>query len=172
MTAEEADAKSAAIIVDGISVMVNADLGECTGDAIMGPWTVGHLTELTDTGASEDFGGLKTMGLIKFKRMNLTCTVPYGDGDQADLSTVENPDGVPIENDRTYTAGTLVTEEMNSERTFVTTGQALLKLLLPDATFAASWSLKSPPSPNDDRRIEMTLTIDDPCRTHHCHQRS
>ena len=156
---EEEDAKSAMIIVDGIQVWVDA--GGCNDgedDApIKGPWTVGHLTELIDTGASGDFGGLKTMGAIKFHRTALKCVVEYGDGDQAGLLALEAPDGVPIENDRTYDAGTQVVEEMNSERTFVTTGQALLKLLLPDATFAASWSLKSPPSSDDDARSEITL---------------
>ena len=90
--------------------------------------------------------------MIKFMRAALKCVVPYGDGDQGNLTQLESPDGVPIKNDRTYEAGTLVVEEMNSERTFVTTGQALLKLLLPNATFAASWSLKSPPSMDDVER--------------------
>ena len=76
------------------------------------------------------------------------------------LTQLEAADGVPIENNRTYNAGTQVVEEMNSDRTFVTTGQALLKLLLPDATFAASWSLKSPPSSDDAAR--STITFDDP----------
>ena len=80
-----------------------------------------------DTGASEDFGGLQTRGLIKFKRMNLTCKVPYGDGDIANLDTIENPDGVPIENDRTYTAGTLIEEEKGTDRTFVTTGRGFVE---------------------------------------------
>ena len=152
----EEDAKTTtAIIVEGISVMTNADLGKCTGTAITGPWTVDHLTELSDTGASKDFGGLETMGLIKFKRMDLTCTMEYGDGDPGRFVTAELADGVPVENNRSYTAGTLIVEEMGSERTFVTTGQALLKLLLPDATFAASWSLKSPPSPSDPAGVEL-----------------
>jgi hypothetical protein len=153
---DEEDAKSAMIIVDGIQVWVDA--GDCNDGEedlpIMGPWTVGNLTELIDTGPSgDDFGGLMTMGAIKFKRTPLKCVVEYGDGDQGMLEELEAPDGVPIENNRTYDAGTQVVEEMNSERTFVTTGQALLKLLLPDATFAASWSLKSPPSSDDVPRV-------------------
>ena len=85
-------------------------------------------------------------------RTDLECTVEYGDGDQANLAQLEAPDGVPIKNDRTYDAGTQVVEEKNTDRTFVTTGQALLKLLLSDSTFAASWSLKSPPSSADAAR--------------------
>ena len=65
--------------------------------------------------------------MIKFMRAGLECTAPYGDGDQANLVELEAPDGVPIKNDRTYKAGTLVMEEMNSDRTFITTGQALLE---------------------------------------------
>ena len=156
---EEEDAKSPRIIVDGIRVTVNA--GDCDGGdddmTIMGPWTASELTALGLGGASGDFGGMESMGMIKFMRAGLKCTVPYGDGDQGNLVELEAPDGVPIKNDRTYEAGTLVLEEMNSERTFVTTGQALLKLLLPDATFAASWSLKSPPSMDD---ADRDLTID------------
>jgi hypothetical protein len=154
---DEEDAKSAMIIVDGIQVWVDA--GDCNDGEedlpIMGPWTVGNLTELIDTGASGDFGGLETMGAIKFKRTPLKCVVEYGDGDQGNLTQLEAADGVPIENDRTYNAGTQVVERLNSDRTFVTTGQALLKLLLPDATFAASWSLKSPPSMDDTRVTEI-----------------
>ena len=151
---EEVDAKSAKIIVEGIGVTVNA--GDCgAGDdetTIMGPWTVGELTALGLGGATEGFGGLESMGMIKFMRTGLKCVVPYGDGDQADLQDLEAPDGIPIKNDRTYAAGTLITEEKNTDRTFVTTGQALLKLLLSDATFAASWSLKSPASKDDAAR--------------------
>ena len=157
---EEEDAKSARIIVNGIRVTVNA--GDCDGGdddmTVMGPWTASELTALGLGGASEGFGGLESMGMIKFMRAGLKCTVPYGDGDQAGLVELEAPDGVPIKNDRTYEAGTLVLEEMNSDRTFVITGQALLKLLLPDATFAASWSLKSPPSSNDPARTMITPT--------------
>lgn len=152
--AEEVETKSAKIIVDGIGVTVNA--GDCgAGDdemMIMGPWTVGELMALGLGGASGDFGGVESMGMIKFMRTGLKCVVPYGDGDQANLAQLESPDGVPIKNDRTYEAGTLVLEEKNTDRTFVTTGRALLKLLLSDATYAASWSLKSPPSKADADR--------------------
>ena len=161
--ADEVDAKSARIIVEGISVTVDA--GDCNGGeddtVVMGPWTVGELAALGMGGASEGFGGVASMGMIKFMRAALKCTVPYGDGDQAELVQLESPDGVPIKNDRTYDAGTLITEEKNTERTFVTTGQALLKLLLSDATFAASWSLKSPPS-SDDAERPPTIDPDGP----------
>ena len=87
VTEEEEDAKSAMIIVDGIQVWTDA--GGCNDvedeDPIKGPWTVGHLTELIDTGASGDFGGLETMGAIKFHRTDLKCVVEYGDGDQGNL---------------------------------------------------------------------------------------
>lgn len=148
--AEEMETNSAMIIVDGINVMTNAE--DCSGGEIMGPWTADHLTALGLGGASGDYGGLASMGMIKFKREDLECVVEYGDGDQAQLEQLEAPDGVPIKNNRTYDAGTQVLEEKNTDRTFVTTGQALLKLLLSDATFAASWSLKSPPSTADAAR--------------------
>ena len=166
---DEADAKSAKIIVNGIRVTVDA--GDCDGGAddnvVMGPWTAGELTALGLGGASEGFGGLGSMGMIKFMRAGLKCVDPYGDGDQGNLVELEAPDGIPIKNDRTYAAGTLVMEEKNTDRTFVTTGQALLKLLLSDATFAASWSLKSPPSSDDTARTTIdhdgdatTATVD------------
>ena len=40
-------------------------------------------------------------------------------------------------------------EEKNTDRTFITTGQAVLKFLTAESTFAASWSLKSPASMDD-----------------------
>ena len=86
-------------------------------------------------------------GWIKFKRSSLTCKDDYGDGDAASGSAVEDPDGVPTKDERTYTAGTLIVEEATQDRAFVTTGQALLKFINPSSTFAASWSLKSPASP-------------------------
>ena len=61
----------------------------------------------------------------------------------------------PLRTQRTYSAGTLIVEEANTDRTFVTTGQAVLKFLTPDATFAASWSLKSPPSTDDPGRVPV-----------------
>jgi len=164
--AEAADTASAAIIVNGISVMTNADLGKCTGTAIDGPWTVSHLTSLIPEASSggKDFAGLDAMvdpmtnaspGWVKIGRMPLTCKKNYGDGDSANLSAVENPDGVPVADDRTYTAGTLIVqEESDTSRAFVTTGRALLKFITSDSTFAASWTLKSPASPMVDGTTE------------------
>ena len=94
--AEDVDAApSAAIIVSGISVMTNADLAKCTGDdAIEGPWTLDHLTNLVPEASAggKDFAGLDVMidpmvnaspGWVKFARMPLTCKKDYGDGDSA-----------------------------------------------------------------------------------------
>ena len=144
------------IIVDGIRVMVNA--GKCGGDMIMGPWTLDHLTSIVPAASSghKDFAGLDAMmepmmnaspGWIKFKRTGLECKKDFGDGDSAIDSSIEEADGVPTKDERTYKAGTLVTTEANEDRAFITTGTALLKFITPTSTFAASWSLKSPPSP-------------------------
>ena len=155
----DADAPSTTIIVNGINVMVNA--GDCDGDAIDGPWTLSHLTSLVPeaTAGHGDFmglddGGMEPMmnaspGWIKFARGTLECKMDYGDGDPADLSAFEQPDGVPSVDERTYTGGTLIVQEANGPHTFVTTGRALLKFITPDSTFAASWTLKSPPSMDD-----------------------
>ena len=155
----DADAPSTTIIVNGINVMVNA--GDCDGDAIDGPWTLSHLTSLVPeaTAGHGDFmglddGGMEPMmnaspGWVKFARGTLECKMEYGDGDPPNLSAFEQADGVPTTDERTYTAGTLIVEEAGTTRTFVTTGRALLKFITPDSTFAASWTLKSPPSPAD-----------------------
>ena len=155
----DADASSTTIIVNGINVMVNA--GDCDGDAIDGPWTLGHLTSLVPeaTAGHGDFtglddGGMEPMmnaspGWIKFARGTLECKMDYGDGDPPDLSAFEQADGVPAVDERTYTGGTLIVQEANGPHTFVTTGRALLKFITPDSTFAASWTLKSPPSMTD-----------------------
>ena len=146
------------IIVEGIRVMTDADLAKCSGTMMDGYWNLSSLTSIVPTAASGtgDFAGLDAMlmgmenaspGWIKFKRMALTCKKDYGDGDSATGSTIEENDGVPTSDERTYTAGTVIVEEANQDRAFVTTGQALLKFLTADSTFAASWSLKSPPSP-------------------------
>ena len=159
--ADDADTPSAAIIVNGISVMTNADLGKCTGTAIDGPWTVGHLTGLIPEASAggKDFAGLDATldpmmnaspGWVKFARTALTCKKDYGDGDSANLSEVENPDGVPVSDEREYKAGTLIVEEKSINRAFVTTGRALLKFITSDSTFAASWTLKSPASGTAD----------------------
>ena len=160
--AEDEDVPSAAIIVSGISVMTNADLAKCTGDdAIEGPWTLDHLTNLVPEASAggKDFAGLDVMidpmvnaspGWVKFARMALTCKKDYGDGDSASLTAIENADGVPVEDERTYMAGTLIVSEKSTSRAFVTTGRALLKYINTDSTFAASWALKSPASGTDD----------------------
>ena len=148
------------IIVEGISVMVDAKLGECSGTMMTGPWIwpVSSNWFPRHPSGSKDFDGLDAMmdpmmnvapAWIKFKRMPLTCKDDFGDGDAANLEGFEQADGVPVTDNRTFTAGTLVVEEMNEDRAFVTTGQALLKFITPSSTFAASWSLKSPPSPPD-----------------------
>ena len=155
----EADSVSTKIIVNGVNVMVNA--GDCAGDMIDGPWTLANLTALVPeaTAGHGDFTGLDNSGAdpmmngskgwIKFARGILTCKMQYGDGDPPDLSAFEQADGIPTDDERTYVGGTLIVEEAATSRTFVTTGRALLKFITPDSTFAASWTLKSPPSPDD-----------------------
>ncbi len=155
----DADAPSTTIIVNGINVMTNA--GDCDGDAIEGPWSLSNLTSLVPeaTAGHGDFTGLDDGGMnlmmngspgwIKFARGSLECKMDYGDGDPADLSAFEQPDGIPSVDERTYTGGTLIVEEADSSRTFVTTGRAILKFVNPTSSFAASWTLKSPPSPDD-----------------------
>ncbi len=161
------------IIVDGIRVMTDADLAKCTGTMIPGAWTLADLTSIVPTASSgmKDFAGLDnagmdpmmnaTPGLIKFLRSGLTCKMDFGDGDAADGSTVEDNDGVPTSDERTYNTGTLVVEEANTDRTFVTTGQLVLKFLTAESTFAASWSLKSNPSSDDTLRAEIDYDDDD-----------
>ena len=143
------------IIVEGIQVMTDA--GDCGGDMIMGPWTLGHLTSLVPSAVSgtKDFAGLMnedmdammnaSPGWIKFKRTGLKCEMDFGDGD-IPTNPNEDPDGVPTVDKRTYEAGTLIVEEPDTMRTFVTVGSVLLKFITPDSTFAASWTLKSPPN--------------------------
>jgi hypothetical protein len=155
----EADSVSTKIIVNGVNVMVNA--GDCGGDMIDGPWTLANLTALVPeaTAGHGDFMGLDNSGTdpmmngskgwIKFARGSLTCKMQYGDGDPPDLSAFEQADGIPADDEREYVGGTLIVEEPTTDRTFVTTGRALLKFITPDSTFAASWTLKSPPSPDD-----------------------
>ena len=147
------------IIVEGVRVMTDA--GDCGGDMITGPWTLAHLTDIVPAaieGGKKDFAGLGAMldsmmnaspGLIKFKHSELKCKMDYGDGDIAQNAAVEEPDGVPVKDERTYTGGTLIVEEKDSDRSFVVTGRVVLKFLTPASTFAASWSLKSPPSPEN-----------------------
>ena len=155
--ADDADVASQHIIVNGVQVMTDADLAKCTGTMIAGPWSLAHLTSIIPEASAggKKFAGLDadpgmmtvSPGWIKFERSALTCEKDYGDGDSANLDSVENPDGVPVSDERTFKAGTLIVEEKSQSRAFVTTGRALLKFITPGATFAASWTLKSPPSP-------------------------
>ena len=149
------------IIVDGIRVMTDANLAKCTGTMIMGPWMLTSLTDIVSTASTgaKDFAGLDAMldpmmsaspGWIKFKRSAVTCEKDFGDGDVATGSGFEDADGVPTTDKRKFSAGTLIVEEKQTDRSFVIVGQALLKLITPTSTFAASWSLKSPPSPTDE----------------------
>ena len=158
---EDVDVPSAAIIVNGVAVMTDADLAKCTGTEVGGPWTLSHLTDLVPEAAAggKDFAGLDAMidpmvnaspGWVKFARTALTCEKDYGDGDAADLTAIEIADGVPVADERTYTAGTLIVSEATTDRAFVTTGRALLKFITAESTFAASWTLKSPASGDDD----------------------
>lgn len=148
------------IIVEGIRVWTDA--GDCNEDdkgnlneegLIMGPWTLSDLTSIVPTAATgtEDFDGLDAMldpamsaspGSIAFERAELTCKRDYGDGDSASESSIEDPDGVPTTDERSYMAGTLIVEEATSDRSFVTTGQVVLKFITAKSTFGASWSLK------------------------------
>ena len=158
---DSADAPAGvSIIVSGISVMTDANLGKCTGNMMGGAWTLADLTGAVPTASmgAKSFAGIDAMldpmmnaspGLIKFVRSALTCKKNFGDTTPAG-PVGEGADGVPINAERTYTAGTLVVEQIDSQRSFVTTGQALLKFITPDSTFAASWSLKSPPAPATD----------------------
>ena len=85
----------------------------------------------------------------------------YGDGDAPNTPSFETPDGVPAVDTRVYTGGTLIVEEKTAPtRTFVVTGRAVLKYITPDQTFAASWTLKSPPSDTtDDEGEDVTVTV-------------
>ena len=157
-----AESASMDIIVNGMQVMVDANLAKCSGTAMEGPWKLSSLTSLIPeaTAGGDKFAGLDAMitkvmnrspGWIKFGRAELKCEVKYGDGDSASTDTFETPDGVPPVDTRTYTGGTLIVEEKTAPmRTFVVTGRAVLKYITPDQTFAASWTLKSPPSATMD----------------------
>ena len=156
---DDVDVASTKIIVNGVQVMTDADLTKCTGTMIDGPWSLAHLTSLVPEASAGggDFAGLDAGGMdpmmnaspgwIKFARTTLVCEKEYGDGDSANLEGVETADGIPITDLRAFTAGTLIVEDESQNRAFVTTGRALLKFITPGATFAASWTLKSPPSP-------------------------
>ena len=101
-----AESASMSIIVNGMQVMVDADLTKCEGTMMEGPWKLSSLTSLFPeaTAGGDKFAGLdadidpmmnRSPGWIKFARGTLTCEVEYGDGDTADTDTFETPDGVP-----------------------------------------------------------------------------
>ena len=138
------DLPTLSIIVNGISVMVDA--GACDGTMINGAWSLADLTGLVPTASegSGKFAGLDTMtdpmanagvGSIKFKRAALKCVEDYGDGDAStSIETGSDGDGVPATDERTYEFGTLIVEEENTDRTFITTGQAVLKFITAQST--------------------------------------
>jgi len=141
-----ADLAGTGIIVDGIQVYTDA--GDCGGNMLASYWTVADLVADIPQAASGSgkFAGLDAMldplknttpGSIMFNRGTLTCKKEYGDGDASD------GDGIPARDYRTYKAGTLIVEMGSSDRTFVTTGQALIKFLTPNSSYAASWPLGS-----------------------------
>ena len=145
------------IIVEGIQVMTDATLGECTAaNEITGAWNLADLTDIVPTaskGVKDKFAGLDAMltpamnaspGSVAFARTALTCKKDYGDGDSATGSTVEDNDGVPTSDERIYVGGTLIVEEKNTDRSFVTTAQVVLTFITAESTFGASWSLKAP----------------------------
>ena len=89
-----AESASKSIIVNGIQVMVDADLTKCSGTAMEGPWKLSSLTSLFPeaTAGGDKFAGLdadidpvmnRSPGWIKFARGTLTCEVKRGDGDTA-----------------------------------------------------------------------------------------
>lgn len=146
---------STKIIVDGIRVLVDA--GDCEGTLIDGPWTLSALTSTVPTAVTgaQDFDGLDAdvdpmrntaPGWIAFRRTGLKCETDFGDGDSAVGSSIDVADGVPATDRRTFQAGTLVVEEKDASRTFVTTGRAVVWLVTPKGAFAASWSLTPLPA--------------------------
>ena len=56
----DADVASARIIVNGVQVMIDADLDKCTGTMIDGPWSLAHLTSLVPEASAggKEFAGL------------------------------------------------------------------------------------------------------------------
>ena len=149
------DLANTRIIVDGIAVEINAKA--CEGTSIMGAWSLSDLTSIVPTANSgaSSFAGLEAMlddmstvspGLISFKREAFSCKFNNGDGTPATSGaggTEDEPDGdgVPAVDERVYTGGTLVIEEEDTQRSFVTTGTLVVKYLTPMSTFAASWPL-------------------------------
>ena len=140
------------LLVDGIGVMPDASPMDCTGNPRVEGWSLSDLTDLVPTARTGDgdFQGLDigldpnrnaSPGWVTFERTTMTCTEDYGDGDPASGLAIEIPDGVPTQDKRSFIGGTLVVEKETSRRTFVTAGQAVLRFLTPNSTFAASWWL-------------------------------
>ena len=139
------------ILVDGIGVRPNASVAECRGNDRVEGWSLADLTEIVPSAiaGTRDFSGLETLldpamnaspGWVAFQRTQVTCTEDFGDGDPSD-SSIEIPDGVPSQDKRSFIGGTVVVEKETANRTFVTTGQFVLKFVTPNSAFGASWWL-------------------------------
>ena len=96
-----ADSASTSIIVNGMQVMVDADLAKCSGTPMEGPWKLSSLTSLKPeaTAGGDKFAGLdadidpmmnRSPGWIKFARGTLMCEVEYGDGDAANVWVIRD----------------------------------------------------------------------------------
>ena len=140
------------LLVDGIGVRPDASPADCTGNDRVEGWRLADLTDLVSTASmgGEDFAGLDapvdlqanaSPGWVEFHRTQVTCTRDYGDGDPSDNTTIEVPDGIPTQDQRSFIGGTLVVEKETANRTFVTAGQVVVRFLTPDSAFAASWWL-------------------------------
>ena len=155
---EDMEAPSPDIAVSGISVMI--DPGDCGGMMVDGGFSLADLMgQVPGIGAgNDDFTGVnsmvdpmmeamnRSMGWIKFLRHTQKCEVNYGDMDGAYLTASEDPDGIPVDDKRTLTTGTLVMEPEDNrhtmtDRIFVTGGYVMLVFETPDATFGAAWNL-------------------------------
>ena len=155
---EMAEMPSPDIAVSGISVMI--DPGDCGGMMVDGGFSLADLTgQVPGIGAgNDDFTGLNeavdpmmamgnsSMGWIKLLRHPQKCEVDFGDGDGAYLRDKEDPDGVPIEDLRELTTGSLVMEGKDyshtpTDRIFVTSGYIMLLYETPTETYGAAWNL-------------------------------
>ncbi len=152
----EMEMPSPDIRVSGIMVMINPD-EDCGGTATGGGFSLADLTtQVPGIGdGNDDFTGVNemvdpmmngSMGWIKLLRHTQACEVNYGDGDGPNLTQSEVPDGVPIDDKREMTTGTLVLEpddnsHTSTNRSFVTSGFVTLTFETPETTFGAAWSL-------------------------------
>ena len=139
------------LLVEGIGVMPDASPMDCTGNPRGQGWSLSDLTDLVPAARTGDgdFQGLDagldpnrnaSPGWVTFERTPMTCAEDFGDGDPSD-SAIEVPDGVPTQDKRSFIGGTLVVEKETARRTFVTAGQAVLRVSAPNSAFAASWWL-------------------------------